>query len=119
MSEGEHYEPETLWNFRKVCIIGAHMAGSAIKDSLTAASRGRPATVSERADKLDAFLSFNERDVAHPVVDMAQKLADERIQALDANTRTAGAQAAAPDEIAQLEEMEKSAKGRKEGGGDA
>lgn len=123
MSESEHYEPETLRNFRKVCIISAHMAGSAIKDSLTAASRGRPATVSERADKFDAFLSFNERDVLTHAgllrMDVAQKLVVERFEMFDANRRSAEALAADKADIAQLEEMEKAAKDRKKGDGNA
>jgi hypothetical protein len=81
------------------------------------ARRRRPVTMAEWADKLDAFLSFNERDVlAHAGrlrMDVAQTLAAERFEAFDAKRRTTEALAADADDIAQLEEMEKAAKRRK------
>lgn len=86
------------------------------------ARRRRPVTMAEWADKLDAFLSFNERDVLTHAgrlrMDVAQKLAVERFEAFDANRRAAEALAADDADIAQLEEMEKVAKGRKKGGKD-
>ena len=87
------------------------------------AKRRRPVTMAEWSDKLDAFLSFNERDVLTHAgrlrMDVAQKLAAERFEAFDANRRATDALAADADDIAQLEEMEKAAKkGRKNGGGD-
>jgi len=88
------------------------------------ARRRRPVAMAEWADKLDAFLSFNERDVLTHAgrlrMDVAQKLAAERFEAFDANRRTAEALAADEADIARLEEMEKAAeKGRKKGGEDA
>jgi len=79
----------------------------------------RPVTMAEWSDKLDAFLSFNERDVLTHAgrlrMDVAQKLAVERFEVFDANRRAAEALAADEADIAQLEEMEKVAKGRKKG----
>lgn len=87
------------------------------------ARRRRPVTMAEWGDKLDAFLSFNERDVLTHAgrlkMAVAQKLAAERFEVFDANRRAAQALAADDADIAQLEEMEKAAKGRKKGGGDA
>ena len=83
------------------------------------ARRRRPVTMAEWADKLDAFLSFNERDVLTHAgrlrMDVAQKLAVERFEVFDANRRAAEALAADEADIAQLEEMEKAAKERKKG----
>lgn len=87
------------------------------------ARRRRPVAMAEWADKLDAFLSFNERNVLTHAgrlrMDVAQKLAAERFEMFDANRRAAEALAADETDIAQLEEMEKAAKGRKKGDGDA
>jgi len=87
------------------------------------ARRRRPVSMAEWADKLDAFLSFNERDVLTHAgrlrMDVAQKLAVERFEVFDANRRAAEALAADEADIAQLEEMEKAAKGQKKDGGDA
>jgi hypothetical protein len=86
------------------------------------ARRRRPVTMAEWADKLDAFLSFNERDVLTHAgrlrMDVAQKLAVERFEVFDANRRAAEALAADEADIAQLEEMEKAAKERKKKGGE-
>lgn len=87
------------------------------------AKRRRPVTMAEWADKLDAFLSFNERDVLTHAgrlrMDVAQKLAAERFEAFDASRRSAEALAADADDIAELEQIEKVARGRKKRGGDA
>jgi len=87
------------------------------------ARRRRPVTMAEWADKLDAFLSFNERDVLTHAgrlrMDVAQKLAVERFEVFDASRRAAEALAADEADIAQLEEMEKAAKERKKGGENA
>lgn len=87
------------------------------------ARRRRPVSMAEWADKLDAFLSFNERDVLTHAgrlrMDVAQKLAVERFEVFDANRRAAEALAADEADIAQLEEMEKAAKERKKGRDDA
>lgn len=86
------------------------------------AKRRRAVSMAEWADKLDAFLSFNERDVlthaGHLRMDVAQKLASERFEMFDANRRAAEAVASDEDDLAQLEEIEKAAqmgrKGKKE-----
>jgi hypothetical protein len=87
------------------------------------ARRRRPVTMAEWSDKLDGFLSFNERDVLTHAgrlrMDVAQKLAAERSEVFDANRRAAEALAADEADIAQLEEMEKAAKGRQKGGSNA
>ena len=88
------------------------------------ARRRRPVTMAEWSDKLDAFLSFNERNVLTHAgrlqMDVAQKLAVKRFDVFDANRRAAEALAADEADIAELEEMEKSAKkDRNKGGGDA
>ncbi|WP_298128107.1 virulence RhuM family protein [Brevundimonas sp.] len=87
------------------------------------AKRRRAVTMAEWADKLDAFLSFNERDVLTHAgrlrMDVAQKLAAERFEVFDANRRAAEALAADEADIAQLEEMEKAAKERQKGSDDA
>lgn len=83
------------------------------------AKRRRAVTMAQWADKLDAFLSFNERDVLTHAgrlrMDVAQKLAVKRFEMFDANRRTAEALAADEADIARLEEMEKTAKRRKTG----
>jgi hypothetical protein len=80
------------------------------------ARRRRPVTMAEWADKLDAFLSFNERDVLTHAgrlqMEVAQKLAAERFEVFDTKRRKAEALAADADDIAQLEEMEKAARRR-------
>ena len=80
----------------------------------------RPVTMVEWADKLDAFLSFNEREVLTHAgslrMNVAQKLAAERFEKFDARRRTAEAIAADKADIAELEEMEKSAKRQRKGG---
>lgn len=84
------------------------------------AKRRRAVTMAEWADKLDAFLAFNERDVLTHAgrlrMDVAQQLAAERFEVFEANRRTVEALAADEADIAVLEEMEKAArKGRKKG----
>lgn len=86
------------------------------------AKRRRAVTMAQWADKLDAFLSFNERDVLTHAgrlrMDVAQKLAAERFEAFDANRRAVEALAADEADIAAMEAMEKVAKGRKKGSQD-
>ena len=87
------------------------------------AKRRRAVTMAEWADKLNAFLSFNDRQVLTHAgqlrMDVAQKLAAERYEVFDAHRAKAEALAADEADIAELEEIEKAAKGRKKGGGDA
>ncbi|MXZ83808.1 MAG: virulence RhuM family protein [Synechococcus sp. SB0666_bin_14] len=83
------------------------------------AQRRRPVTMAEWGDKLDAFLSFNDRDVlthaGHLQMTVAKQLAAERFQAFDAHRRAAEALAADEADVAELEAMEKAAK-RRQGG---
>ncbi|WP_372088516.1 virulence RhuM family protein (plasmid) [Tistrella mobilis] len=83
------------------------------------ARRRRPVTMAEWADKLDAFLSFNDRDVLTHAgrlrMEVAQKLATDRFEIFAANRRAIEAQAADAEDIAQLEALEKGVKGRKKG----
>lgn len=85
------------------------------------AQRRRPITMAEWGDRLDAFLSFNDRDVLTHAgslqMTVAKQLATQRFQVFDANRRTAEALAADEADIAELEAMEKAAKGRKGGRG--
>jgi hypothetical protein len=78
------------------------------------AKRRRAVTMAEWADKLDAFLSFNERDVLTHAgrlrMDVAQQLAAERFEVFDAHRRTAEAVAADEADIATLEKMAKAAR---------
>jgi hypothetical protein len=88
------------------------------------AKRRRAVTMAEWSDKLDAFLSFNERDVLTHAgrlrMDVAQQLAVERFEVFDANRRAVEAVAADEVDIAALEEMEKATrKGQKKGSRDA
>ncbi len=87
------------------------------------ARRRSPVTMAQWSDKLDAFLSFNERDVLTHAgklrMDVARKLAAERFDIFNAKRRAAEALAADEEDIAQLEAMEKAAKGRKKEGGNA
>lgn len=124
MSEGEHRAQATVRNFRMVRIEG-WLASSVVKDCLTPRVRHRrPVTMAEWADKPDAVLSFNERDVLTHAgrlrMDVAQKLAVERFEVFDANRHAAEALAADEADIAELEEMEGVAKKIwKKGGSDA
>jgi len=83
------------------------------------AKRRRAVTMAEWADKLDAFLSFNERDVLTHAgrlrMDVAQQLAAERFEVFEANRRAVEALAADEVDIAALEEMEKAARRERKG----
>ena len=87
------------------------------------AKRRRAVTMAEWADKLDAFLSFNEREVLTHAgrlrMDVAQRLAGERFETFDANRRAAESMAADEADIAELEELEKTAKRHQKGAEDA
>ena len=88
------------------------------------AERRKTVTMQEWADKLNAFLSFNERDVLTHAgklrADVAENLVLERYEIFDATRRAAEALAVDKADIAELEGMEKAAKrSQKIGGGDA
>lgn len=76
-------------------------------------------TMKEWADKLDAFLSFNERDVLkHPGKvshDVAEKLALEHYEAFDAQRREAERIAADREDMKALEDMERKLEEKKKG----
>lgn len=83
------------------------------------AKRRQPVTMAEWADKLDAFLSFNERDVLTHAgklrMDVVQKLAMERFEKFDANRRAAEAVSADENDLAELEDLEKRTSQQKKG----
>lgn len=85
------------------------------------AKRRQAVTMAGWADKLDAFLSFNDRDVLTHAgklrMDVAQKLAAERFEIFDAQRRAAEAVAADDDDITQLEEIERASKRLEKKGG--
>ena len=72
------------------------------------------ATIGLRA--VDGTVWLSQREIAE--LDVAQKLAVERFETFDANRRATEALAADETDIAQLEEMEKAARGRKKGSKD-
>lgn len=87
------------------------------------AKRRRPVTMAEWAEKLDGFLTFNDRDVLKHAgklrMDVAQRLAAERFEVFDAHRRAAEALAADEADFAELEKISGAAKGKKKGGDDA
>ena len=74
------------------------------------AERRKTVTMQEWADKLDAFLSFNERDVLTHAgklrADVAEKLALERYETFDSARREAERLAADREDVAALERVE-------------
>lgn len=75
------------------------------------AARRKTVTMQEWSDKLDAFLSFNERDVLTHAgklrADVAEKLALERYETFDATRREAARLAADAEDLAALEQVER------------
>ncbi|MFD1199140.1 virulence RhuM family protein [Brucella gallinifaecis] len=84
------------------------------------AKRRAPVTMSQWADKLDSFLSFNERDVLTHAgklqMKVAQKLAADRYEAFDLKRKEAEALAADAEDIEALENLAKDLEGKKGGG---
>ncbi len=84
------------------------------------AKRRAPVTMAQWSDKLDAFLSFNDRDLLTHAgkmqMEVAQKLAAERYEAFDAKRRQAEALLADEEDIAALEQIAKKIEGKKDGG---
>ncbi len=84
------------------------------------AKRRQSVTMAAWADKLDAFLEFNERDLLTHAgkvqMKVAQKLAAERYEAFDAQRKEANALAADADDIKALEAMAKKLKKENDGG---
>lgn len=81
------------------------------------AKRRKPVTMAAWADKLDAFLEFNDRDLLTHAgkvqMKVAQKLAAERYDAFDAKRKEAEAIAADAEDIAVLENLAKEMTGKK------
>lgn len=73
------------------------------------AARRKTVTMQEWADKLDAFLSFNERDVLTHAgklrADVAERLALERYETFNTARREAAKLAADQEEVAALEQV--------------
>lgn len=73
--------------------------------------RRKTVTMQEWAEKLDAFLSFNERDVLTHAgklrADVAEKLALERYETFDSTRREAARLAADAEDVAALEQVER------------
>lgn len=78
--------------------------------------RRKAVTMQEWADKLDAFLSFNERDVLTHAgklrAEVAEKLALERYETFDAARREAARLAADAEDVVALEHVEKKLEGK-------
>jgi hypothetical protein len=81
--------------------------------------RRKTVTMQEWADKLDAFLAFNERDVLTHAgklrADVAEKLALERYEAFDTARREAARLAADAEDVAALEQVERKLEGKGRG----
>jgi hypothetical protein len=80
------------------------------------AARRKTVTMQEWANKLDAFLSFNERDVLTHAgklrADVAEKLAVERYETYDTARREAERLAADREDVAALERVEQKLEGK-------
>lgn len=83
------------------------------------AERRKTVTMQEWADKLDAFLAFNERGVLTHAgklrADVAEKLALERYETFDAARREAARLAADAEDVAALEQIERELESRSRG----
>lgn len=83
------------------------------------AQRHQAMTMQDWAQKLDAFLAFNERDVLTHAgklrADVAAKLALERYETFDAARREAARLAADAEDVAALEQVEKKLEGKGRG----
>ena len=83
------------------------------------AKRRSPVTMAQWADKLDAFLSFNERELLTHAgkvqMAVAQRLAEERYGAFDAKRKQAEALTADAEDIATLEQIAKDIEGKSGG----
>jgi len=83
------------------------------------AKRRAPVTMAQWADKLDAFLSFNDRDLLTHAGKMqmavAQKLAAEQYETFDAKRKQTEALQADEEDIAALEQLAKDLEGKKGG----
>jgi hypothetical protein len=80
------------------------------------AQRRRTLTMRDWEDKLDAFLQFNEREVLTHAgklrADVAEKLAMERYESFDAARREAARLAADVEDMATLEQAERTLEGK-------
>ncbi|OHD48944.1 MAG: hypothetical protein A2096_10385 [Spirochaetes bacterium GWF1_41_5] len=75
------------------------------------ARQRKTVTMSQWAEKLDAFLEFNEQELLiHPgkvKAEVAKQIAEERYEEFDEKRRKSEALAADEDDIRQLEQFEK------------
>ena len=75
------------------------------------ARQRKTVTMEEWADKLDAFLAFNEQELLKHAgkvkAEVARKIAEKRYEIFDAKRKRAEALAADADDLRQLEELEK------------
>ena len=82
------------------------------------AQRRKTLTMQEWADKLDAFLSFNERDVLTHAgklrANVAERLALERYETFDASRREASRVVANQEDVAALEQVERELEDRRQ-----
>ena len=80
------------------------------------AKRRNAVTMAQWADKLDAFLTFNERDLLTHAgkmqMEVAQRLAAERYDVFDVKRKQAEAMAADDEDIEALEQISKEIEGR-------
>jgi len=83
------------------------------------ATRRKPVSMEQWADKLDAFLEFNERDLLTHAgkvqMKVAQNLAATRYDAFDAKRKEAQAIAADAEDIQALEDLAKEIEGKNKG----
>ncbi len=83
------------------------------------AERRRTLTMRDWEDKLDAFLTFNEREVLTHAgklrADVAEKLALERYETFDAARREAAQQAADAEDLVVLQQAERQLEGKGRG----
>lgn len=122
MSEGEYQRSVTPRNLRKVRVISLYMAGLAVKDPLTMANSGYPATMVKCNEKFDTFLLFNERNVLihaqRTQFNAGQKLVVKQCEVLCPDRYAIEALAAGEADFADLEKMRGAATNRKKDNND-
>jgi len=81
------------------------------------ARRRQTMTMAQWAEKLDAFLAFNERELLTHAgkvkMEVAQRLAEERYELFDAKRKQADARAADAEDIEALEQLARDIEGQK------
>lgn len=83
------------------------------------ATRRQPVTMAQWMEKLDAFLSFNDRALLTHAgtvrAEVAKRLANERFEVFDTTRKAADAQAADALDLSEIDALERRLKGRDEG----